>query len=77
MALLLLADSNAERIWLSVRNNRELLRSAIFVPVKCFDQMQAGFQAMLPSVSILVFLCYIVNVINSDRDIFNLTILIL
>ena len=55
MALLLLADSNSERIWLSVKNNRELLRSAIFVPVKRFDQMQAGFQAILPSVSIIVF----------------------
>ena len=77
MSLLLLGDSNVERIWLQVQNNHEMLRTAIFVPVKRFDQMQAGFQAMLPSVSILVFLCYIVNVINSDRDIFNLTILIL
>ena len=74
MALLLLADSNAERIWLSVRNNRELLRSAIFVPVKRFDQMQAGFQTILPSVSILVFLCYVVTV-NTIRIVLFLILL--
>ena len=74
MALLLLADSNAERIWLSVRNNRELLRTAIFVPVKRYDQMQAGFQAILPSVSILVFLCYVVTV-NTIRIVLFLILL--
>ena len=52
MSLLLLADSNVERVWLSVRNNRERLRDAIFVAVKRYDQMQSGFQAILPSVSI-------------------------
>ena len=50
--MLLLADSNVERVWLSVRNNRERLRDAIFVAVKRYDQMQSGFQAILPSVSI-------------------------
>ena len=74
MALLLLADSNSERIWLSVKNNRELLRSAIFVPVKRFDQMQAGFQTILPSVSILVFLCYVVTV-NTIRIVLFLILL--
>ena len=52
MSLLLLADSNAEKIWLNVRDNREMLRTAIFVPVKRLDQLQMGFQAMLPSVSL-------------------------
>ena len=55
MSLLLLADSNVERVWLSVRNNRERLRDAIFVAVKRYDQMQSGFQAILPSVSIFFF----------------------
>ena len=50
MSLLLLADSNVERIWLNVRNNRELLRTAIVVAVKRVDQMQPGFQAIVPSV---------------------------
>ena len=56
MSLLLLADSNVEPIWLNVRNNRELLRTAIVVAVKRVDQMQPGFQAIVPSVC-LKFSC--------------------
>ena len=52
MSLLLLGDSNVERVWLNVRNNRDLLRGALFVAVKRFDQLHAGFQALHPSVSI-------------------------
>ena len=52
MSLLLLGDSNVERIWLNVRNNRELLRSGLFVAVKRFDQLQISFQSMTSSVSI-------------------------
>lgn len=55
MSLMLLGDSNVERVWLNVRNNRELLRGAVFAPVKRFDQLQAGFQALVPSVSIHFF----------------------
>ena len=33
MTLLLLGDSNVERPWLNVRNNRDLLRTAVFVAV--------------------------------------------
>ena len=51
MSLLILLDSNVERAWLSVRNNRELLRTGNFVPVKRTDQMQAGFLSMTPNVS--------------------------
>ena len=51
MSLLLIGDSNVERIWLSVRNNREHLRSATFVPVKRLDQVPSCFQAITPSVS--------------------------
>ena len=50
MSLLVLGDSNVERAWLSVRNNRELLRSAVFVPIKRIDQLAAGFQAMTSAV---------------------------
>ena len=52
MALMLLGDSNVERVWLNVRNNRELLRSAVVFSVKRFDQVQSGFQALVPSVSV-------------------------
>lgn len=52
MALMLLGDSNVERVWLNVRNNRELLRNAVVFSVKRFDQVQSGFQALVPSVSV-------------------------
>lgn len=51
MSLLILGDSNVERAWLGVRNDRELLRTATFVPVKRIDQLQTGFQALTASVS--------------------------
>ena len=38
-----------------VRENREHLRSAVFVPVKRMDQLSTGFQAITASVSILYF----------------------
>ena len=53
MTLLLLGDSNVERSWLNVRNNRELLRGAVFVPVKRFDQIVTGFNSLIPSVSVM------------------------
>ena len=52
MALMLLGDWNVERVWLNVRNNRELLRNAVVFSVKRFDQIQSGFQALIPSVSV-------------------------
>ena len=52
MALMLLGDSNVERVWLNVRNNRELLRNAVVFSVKRLDQIQSGFQALVPSVSV-------------------------
>ena len=51
MSLLLIGDSNVKRIWLHVKENREHLRSAMFVPVKRIDQLSAGFQAITASVS--------------------------
>ena len=56
MSLLLLGDSNVERSWLNARNDRDLLRGGVFVPVKQFDQIVAGFSSLLPSVSELYFL---------------------
>ena len=50
MSLLLIGDSNVERIWLHVKENREHLRSATFVPVKRVDQLSTGFQALTASV---------------------------
>ena len=52
MALMLLGDWNVERVWLNVRNNRELLRNAVVFSVKRLDQIQSGFQALIPSVSV-------------------------
>ena len=52
MALMLLGDWNVESVWLNVRNNRELLRNAVVFSVKRFDQIQSGFQALIPSVSV-------------------------
>ena len=56
MTRLLLGDSNVERPWLNVRNNRDLLRTALFVAVKRFDQIQAGFSSISPLVS-RIYLC--------------------
>ena len=53
MSLLLLADSQIERVWLNVRNNREAYRSAIFVPVKNFDQLLNGFNSIQSTVSLI------------------------
>ena len=53
MALLLLADSQLERVWPNVRNNREAYRTAIFNPVKNYDQMLTGFQGIQSSVSVI------------------------
>ena len=50
MSLLLLGDSNVERIWLQVRNNREMLRTATLVAVKRLDQLTSGYQALNSSV---------------------------
>lgn len=53
MSLLLLADSQIERVWLNVRNNREAYRSAIFIPVKNFDQLLNGFNSIQSTVSLI------------------------
>ena len=50
MSLLVLADSQIERVWRSVRQDREILKTAEFVPVKRFNQMHDGFKAMKATV---------------------------
>ena len=59
MSLLILADSQIERIWRNVRQNRELLRTAELIPVKRFNQLHEGFKVMKATVSRLIkFSCY-------------------
>ena len=52
MVLLLLGDSQVERIWPTVRLDSEVLRDVLFVPVKNRQSIMAGFQAITASVSI-------------------------
>jgi len=52
MVFLVLGDSQVERIWPTVRLDREVLRDALFVPVKNRQSIMAGFQAITASVSI-------------------------
>ena len=49
--LLILGDSQIERVWNNVRGNREMLRSALYFPVKNRNSLLAGFQAIKPTVS--------------------------
>ena len=49
----MLGDSNVERSWLNVRNNRDLLRGATFIPVKRYEQIVAGFSSLQPSVRVI------------------------
>ena len=51
MVLLLLGDSQVERIWPTVRLDREMLRDAIFFPVKNRGSVSAGFQSITATVS--------------------------
>ena len=52
MVLLMLGDSQVERIWPSVRLDRELLRDAIFYPVKNREAVTHGFRSITASVRI-------------------------
>ena len=49
--VLLLGDSQVERVWANVRGNREILRDAIFCPVKNRKSMLPGLQSVKPSVN--------------------------
>ena len=54
MVLLLMADSQFERVWANVRNNREGYRTGVFIPVKNLGQLVAGVQGMTASVSLII-----------------------
>ena len=52
--LLILGDSQIERVWNNVRGNREILRCAQFFPVKQKAALMAGFQAVKSTVMLLM-----------------------
>ena len=52
-SLLILGDSQIERVWNNVRNNRDILKAAQYFPVKQRQTMMAGFQAIRPTVNLL------------------------
>ena len=54
MVLLLLGDSQVERVWPTVRLDREVLRDAIFVPVKNRQAIMSGYQSITAAVSVLI-----------------------
>ena len=51
MALLLIADSQVQRVWNQVWANRELLRTSTNVLVKNFDHVEAAYKSIKPNVS--------------------------
>ena len=62
MVLLILGDSQVQRIWPSVRLDREVLRDAIYFPVKSRDAIVSGYQSITASVN-MVILSFLTNVI--------------
>ena len=56
MVLMLMADSQLERVWASVRNNRKGYRTGLFVPVKNRQAIMAGYQSITAAVSVPAFL---------------------
>ena len=62
MVLLILGDSQVQRIWPSVRLDREVLRDAIYFPVKSRDAIVSGYQSITASVN-MVILSFLTNII--------------
>ena len=60
MSLLVLGDSQIDRIWRNVRQNRELLRTATYAPVKNFAQLGDGFKTLTASVMIVIMIQLVV-----------------
>ena len=56
MALMLIADSQVQRIWNQVRANRELLRTSTYVLVKNIDHVEAAYRSIKPTVHCYLFL---------------------
>ena len=48
--LLILGDSQVERVWNHVRGDREQLKTGFFVPVKNKKAMLNGFKSIKPTV---------------------------
>ena len=53
VSLLILGDSQVERVWNHVRGDREQLKTGYFVPVKNKKAMLNGFKSIKPTVIIL------------------------
>ena len=53
MTLLVLGDSQVERVWNHVRGDREQLRAGYFYPVKNRSSVLNGFKSIKPNVSIV------------------------
>ena len=53
MTLLVLGDSQVERVWNHVRGDREQLRTGQFYPVKNRASVLNGFKSIKPNVSIV------------------------
>lgn len=49
--LLVLGDSQVERVWNHVRGDREQLKSGLFFAVKSRAHLFSGFKSMKPGVS--------------------------
>ena len=54
MVLLLLGDSQVERIWPSVRLDREVLRDAIYFPVKNRSAVLSVYKSITAAVRLAV-----------------------
>ena len=58
MVMLLLGDSQVERVWPTVRLDREVLRDAIFIPVKNRQAIMTGYQSITAAVSEILNVSY-------------------
>ena len=67
MVLLLLGDSQVSRVWPNVRLDREILRDAIYFPVKNRDSIVAGYSAITASVN-MVIVSFLTNVIVDSLE---------
>ena len=61
MSLVIIGDSQVERVWRNVRQNREILQTAVYAPVKRFAQLHDGLKAMSAQVKFLCDLMYCYN----------------
>lgn len=64
MVLLILGDSQIERIWPSVRLDREVLRDAIYFPVKNRGAIMQGFKSITANVSICTNITLVLTYIS-------------